>query len=74
MMQIKGRSRKRAQNEFVQEERQTRECGMSGADKSRHALRWEDHHGDELNLSPLFGATSLCPKEQGGCVHSTLEE
>lgn len=31
------------------EERQTRECGMSGADKSRHTLRWEDHHGDELN-------------------------
>lgn len=52
MMQIKGRRGKRAeraQNECVQEERQARECGMSGADKSRHTLRWEDHHGDELN-------------------------
>lgn len=29
--------------------RQTRESGTSGADKSRHALRWENHHGDELN-------------------------
>ena len=29
--------------------RQTGECGTSGADKSRHSLRWEDHHGDELN-------------------------
>lgn len=65
VMQIKGKSvkkkRKRDRNDCVKkekerqitnkekEERQTRECGMSGADKSRHTLRWEDHHGDELN-------------------------
>lgn len=63
VMQIKRKSvkRKRDPNECVKkekerqirnnekEERQTRECGMSGADKSRHTLRWEDHHGDELN-------------------------
>ena len=24
-------------------------CGTSGADKSQHRLRWEHHHGDELN-------------------------
>lgn len=52
MMQIKGRRGKRAEREHkmnAYRRRDRQECGMSGADKSRHALRWEDHHGDGLN-------------------------
>lgn len=40
--------------------------GWAGRLNSKHTLQWKDLHGDELNLSQLFGTELLCPKDSAG--------